>query len=80
MRRAALLTLNWAAHNKPALVREHLPKYLPVLYSEAKVKPELIREVRTSTAFLCSLGNSDCFVFLLFCSFESSIICDIGKK
>jgi cullin-associated NEDD8-dissociated protein 1 len=45
VRRAALLTLNWAAHNKPTLVRENLPKYLPVLYSEAKIKPELIREV-----------------------------------
>jgi len=45
VRRAALLTLNWAAHNKPSLVREILPKHLGSLYAEAKVKPELIKEV-----------------------------------
>lgn len=45
VRRAALLTLNWAAHNKPALVRDLLPKYMPAVLSEAKLKPELIREV-----------------------------------
>jgi len=45
VRRSSLLTLTWAAHNKPSLVRDLLPKYLPILYSEAKIKPELIREV-----------------------------------
>jgi cullin-associated NEDD8-dissociated protein 1 len=45
VRRVTLLTLNYAAHNKPALIRDTLPNYLPTLYSESKVKPELIREV-----------------------------------
>jgi len=45
VRHAALLTLNWAAHNKPGLVRDKLPNYLPSLFAEAKLKPELIREV-----------------------------------
>eukprot|EP01113_Clastostelium_recurvatum_P046299 TRINITY_DN809_c0_g1_i2.p1 TRINITY_DN809_c0_g1~~TRINITY_DN809_c0_g1_i2.p1 ORF type:complete len:1240 (+),score=410.29 TRINITY_DN809_c0_g1_i2:61-3780(+) len=45
VRRAALLTLNFAAHNKASLIRDVLPEYLPVLYQESKVRPELIREV-----------------------------------
>lgn len=45
VRRASLLTLNWATHNKPALIRDLLPKYMPAVLSEAKLKPELIREV-----------------------------------
>lgn len=45
VRRVTLLTFNYAAHNKPALIREILPEYMPTLYSESKVKPELIREV-----------------------------------
>ena len=40
-----MLTLNYAAHNKPILIREILPTYLPLIYVESKVKPELIREV-----------------------------------
>jgi len=45
VRRNTLLTLNYAAHNKPLLIRDILPTYLPLVYNEAKVKPELIREV-----------------------------------
>lgn len=45
VRRNTLLTLNYAAHNKPILIREILPNYLPLIYAESKVKPELIREV-----------------------------------
>jgi len=45
VRRSALLSLNYAAHNKPSLIRDVLPKYLPILYQETKIRPELIREV-----------------------------------
>jgi len=45
VRRVTLLTFNYGAHNKPALIRGILPRYMPVVYTEARVKPELIREV-----------------------------------
>ncbi|XP_036320562.1 cullin-associated NEDD8-dissociated protein 1 isoform X1 [Rhagoletis pomonella] len=45
VRRVALVTFNAAIHNKPTLVRDLLPSLLPLLYSETKIKCELIREV-----------------------------------
>ncbi|XP_054742040.1 cullin-associated NEDD8-dissociated protein 1 [Anastrepha obliqua] len=45
VRRVALVTFNAAIHNKPTLIRDLLPTLLPLLYSETKVKCELIREV-----------------------------------
>ena len=45
VRRVALVAFNSAVHNKPSLVRDLLPELLPRLYSETKVKKELIREV-----------------------------------
>jgi len=45
VRRNTLLTLNYCAHNKPILIRDILPNYLPMVYAESKPKPELIREV-----------------------------------
>lgn len=45
VRRVALVTFNSAAHNKPSLIRDLLDSVLPQLYSETKVKKELIREV-----------------------------------
>jgi len=45
VRRNTLYTLNFIAHNKATLIREVLPQYLPLLYGESKIKPELIREV-----------------------------------
>lgn len=45
VRRVALVAFNSAVHNKPSLVRDLLPTLLPWLYSETKVKGELIREV-----------------------------------
>jgi len=45
VRRNTLLTLNYAAHNKPFLIRDVLPTYMPFIFAESKVKPELIREV-----------------------------------
>jgi len=45
VRRNTLLTLNYAAHNKPMLIRDILPTYLPLIFAESKIKPELIREV-----------------------------------
>ncbi|CAD5120365.1 DgyrCDS8938 [Dimorphilus gyrociliatus] len=45
VRRVALVTFNSAAHNKPALIRDLLPKVLSSLYDETVVKKELIREV-----------------------------------
>lgn len=45
VRRVALAMFNSAAHNKPSLIRELLNAVLPSLYSETKVRRELIREV-----------------------------------
>jgi len=45
VRKSALLSLNYCAHHKPLLIQLLLPKYLPILYGETKVKKELIREV-----------------------------------
>ncbi|KAK5639691.1 hypothetical protein RI129_012183 [Pyrocoelia pectoralis] len=45
VRRVALVAFNSAAHNKPSLIRDLLDTILPHLYSETKVKKELIREV-----------------------------------
>ncbi|XP_073957359.1 cullin-associated and neddylation-dissociated 1 isoform X2 [Choristoneura fumiferana] len=45
VRRVALVAFNSAAHNKPSLIRDLLPAVLPTIYSETKVKKELIREV-----------------------------------
>jgi len=45
VRRNTLLTLNYAAHNKPSLIRDSLGGLLPFMYGETKIKPELIRIV-----------------------------------
>jgi hypothetical protein len=45
VRHATLLAFNYAIHHKPQLVRPILLKYLPALYGETKIKPELITEV-----------------------------------
>eukprot|EP01121_Diplochlamys_sp_Union-15-3_P014419 TRINITY_DN458_c0_g2_i1.p1 TRINITY_DN458_c0_g2~~TRINITY_DN458_c0_g2_i1.p1 ORF type:complete len:262 (+),score=47.75 TRINITY_DN458_c0_g2_i1:30-788(+) len=45
VRRSALFTINYAAHHKPNILRKYLKEYLPVLYGETRIKPELIREV-----------------------------------
>lgn len=45
VRRVALVAFNSAAHNKPLLVRDLLDSVLPQLYSETKIRKELIREV-----------------------------------
>lgn len=38
VRRVALVAFNCAAHNKPSLVRDLLPRLLPAIYQETKVK------------------------------------------
>ncbi|XP_076241308.1 cullin-associated and neddylation-dissociated 1 isoform X2 [Calliopsis andreniformis] len=45
VRRVALVAFNSAAHNKPMLIRDLLDSVLPHLYTETKIKKELIREV-----------------------------------
>ncbi|CAI7847637.1 unnamed protein product, partial [Closterium sp. NIES-53] len=45
VRRAAVLALTTAAHNKPGLVEDLLPELLPLLYDQMRVKPEMIRTV-----------------------------------
>ncbi|XP_047046151.1 cullin-associated NEDD8-dissociated protein 1-like [Lolium rigidum] len=45
VRRAAVLALSTAAHNKPNLIKALLPELLPLLYDQTVVKPELIRTV-----------------------------------
>ncbi|PIA55428.1 hypothetical protein AQUCO_00700013v1 [Aquilegia coerulea] len=45
VRRAAVLALSTAAHNKPNLIKGHLPELLPLLYDQTVFKQELIRMV-----------------------------------
>ncbi|KAL5982815.1 Cullin-associated NEDD8-dissociated protein 1 [Asimina triloba] len=45
VRRAAVLALSTAAHNKPNLIKGLLPELLPLLYDQTVVKQELIRTV-----------------------------------
>ncbi|KAL8162625.1 hypothetical protein V2J09_014114, partial [Rumex salicifolius] len=45
VRRAAVLALSTAAHNKPNLIKGLLPVLLPLLYDQTVVKKELIRTV-----------------------------------
>ncbi|XP_058214981.1 cullin-associated NEDD8-dissociated protein 1 [Rhododendron vialii] len=45
VRRAAVLALSTAAHNKPNLIKGLLPELLPLLYDQTIVKQELIRTV-----------------------------------
>ncbi|BFZ64381.1 Cullin-associated NEDD8-dissociated protein 2 [Saitoella coloradoensis] len=46
VRRLALFALNSAAHNRPALIREHLDRILQLLLEETRIRPELVREVQ----------------------------------
>ncbi|CDR99831.1 hypothetical protein [Sporisorium scitamineum] len=45
VRRNATFAFNSAAHNKPYLIRDHLPTLLPLLYAETHVRAELLRKV-----------------------------------
>ncbi|KAL9273514.1 Cullin-associated NEDD8-dissociated protein 1-like protein, partial [Drosera capensis] len=45
VRRAAVLALSTASHNKPNLIKGFLPELLPLLYDQTLVKKELIRTV-----------------------------------
>ncbi|KAL1534946.1 Cullin-associated NEDD8-dissociated protein 1 [Salvia divinorum] len=45
VRRAAVLALSTAAHNKPNLIKSLLPELLPLLYDQTVIKKELIRTV-----------------------------------
>ncbi|EMS55195.1 Cullin-associated NEDD8-dissociated protein 1 [Triticum urartu] len=45
VRRAAVLALSTAAHNKPSLIKGLLPELLRLLYDQTVVKQELIRTV-----------------------------------
>ncbi|XP_031392996.1 cullin-associated NEDD8-dissociated protein 1 [Punica granatum] len=45
VRRAAVLALSTAGHNKPNLIKGLLPELLPLLYDQTIVKQELIRTV-----------------------------------
>lgn len=46
VRRAAILLLNSAAHNKPKLVQDYLDKILPNLYAECVFDKSLVREIQ----------------------------------
>jgi cullin-associated NEDD8-dissociated protein 1 len=43
VRHACLLTLNYATHNKPILVRDYLKNVLPDVYAECKPHADLVR-------------------------------------
>lgn len=45
VRRAAVLALSTASHNKPNLIKGFLPELLPLLYDQTLVKKDLIRTV-----------------------------------
>jgi len=45
VRKSVMLSLNYCAHHKPAVVRDVLASYLPLIYDQSKIKPELIRVV-----------------------------------
>ena len=45
VRRAAIVALSTAAHNKPGLVTDLLPQLMPLLYNEMTVKAGMIRTV-----------------------------------
>ncbi|XP_052204710.1 cullin-associated NEDD8-dissociated protein 1 [Diospyros lotus] len=45
VRRAAVMALSTAAHNKPNLIKGLLPEILPLLYDQTIIKQELIRTV-----------------------------------
>ncbi|KAG2656253.1 hypothetical protein PVAP13_1KG070300 [Panicum virgatum] len=45
VRRAAVLALSTAAHNKPNLIKGLLPELLPLLYDQTVIKQELVRTV-----------------------------------
>uniref|UniRef100_A0ACD5V930 Uncharacterized protein n=1 Tax=Avena sativa TaxID=4498 RepID=A0ACD5V930_AVESA len=45
VRRAAILALSTAAHNKPSLIKALLSDLLPLLYDQTVVKEELIRTI-----------------------------------
>ncbi|KAL3515772.1 hypothetical protein ACH5RR_022674 [Cinchona calisaya] len=45
VRRAAVLALSTAAHNKPNLIKGLLPELLPLLYDQTMIKQDLIRTV-----------------------------------
>eukprot|EP00271_Cylindrocystis_brebissonii_P014460 TRINITY_DN35802_c0_g1_i1.p1 TRINITY_DN35802_c0_g1~~TRINITY_DN35802_c0_g1_i1.p1 ORF type:complete len:1264 (+),score=289.80 TRINITY_DN35802_c0_g1_i1:458-3793(+) len=45
VRRAAVVALSTAAHNKPSLLGDLLPSLLPLLYDQMTIKQEMIRTV-----------------------------------
>jgi len=75
VRKAVLISINYVAHHKAKIIRDLLPKYLPTLYGETKIKPELIREVdlgpfkhKVDTGFDLRLAAFECtYTFLETC-------------
>lgn len=45
VRKAAVQLLSTAAHNKPALIVDHLASVLPLLYDQTSLNPALVRYV-----------------------------------
>jgi len=45
VRKSVMVSLNYCAHHKASIIRDVLPKYLPQIYDQSRIKPELIREV-----------------------------------
>ncbi len=50
VRKASVQTLTMAAHNKPGLILDHLPKLLPLVYEQTKFNSALVRRVCASAA------------------------------
>lgn len=58
VRRAAVLALSTAAHNKPNLIKGLLPELLPLLYDQTVVKVIQVHEYYVLVPFLKQYGNS----------------------
>ena len=52
VRRAALLALNCAAHNKPSCLRDELPSLLPLLMKETTKRADLVHQVRNTAVYI----------------------------
>jgi len=45
VRHAVVASLLSSAHHKPAVIRDSLTEYLPVIYDQTRIRPELIKEI-----------------------------------
>ena len=71
VRKAAVQLLSTAAHNKPALIVDHLASVLPLLYDQTSLNPALVRYIPgrhpwTSKACIADCGQVLCMLAIPF--------------